>query len=68
MRLLEQTFNAIAFSIANPMPGERSYTELIMRSSDTKPKSYRWLNNAQKTRAAEATQELNRLMRHGDTV
>lgn len=37
MRLLEQTFNAIAFSIANPMPGERSYTELIMRSSDTKP-------------------------------
>jgi hypothetical protein len=58
MRLLEQTFNTIAFSIANPMDGERSYVELIRRSDDELPNSYRWLHNRQRIRADEATKEL----------
>ena len=62
MELLEQMFNAIAYSIANPMPGERTYIELIRRSSKDKPTSYLWLNNNQRTQADEATKKLIELI------
>lgn len=62
MQLLEDTLNAIADSVKNPMPGERSYTELIRRSDDELPRSYPWRNNTQQTRADEATAELIHLI------
>lgn len=62
MGLLEETLNAIAYAIAHPMAGERTYFELIRRSDDEAPNSYRWLNNIQRTEAEQATKELLNLL------
>lgn len=57
MQLLEQMFSSMAYSVANPMAGERSYFELIRRLPDAAPNSYRWRTN-QQALADQATEEL----------
>ena len=53
-------FNAIAYSVAQPMAGERTNLELIRRSPDKAPVSYRWLSKEQQARADEATMQTAR--------
>ena len=62
MGLLEELLRGIEFTINNPIPGDRSYEELILRDSGTAPKSYKWDNNSQRTFADRGTKELMALI------
>jgi hypothetical protein len=58
MGLLEAMLEEIEFAIQNPLPGDRSYEELILREFDEAPKSYKWESTNQRTFAHKATGEL----------
>ena len=47
----------------NPLPGDRSYVELIRRGDHELPSSYRWRNSAQMEFGHEATESLMQLAR-----
>jgi predicted acylesterase/phospholipase RssA len=58
MGLLEEMLEEIEFAIKNPVPGDRSYDDLILRDFDEAPNSYKWKNKSQRTFAHKATREL----------
>jgi len=63
MALLEQLLKAMSLAVANPMPGDRRYIELIRRTPTEFPTSYRWRDSDQQTFADESTGELLELAR-----
>ena len=58
MGLLEEMLREIEVAIKNPLPGDRSYEELILREFDEAPNSFDWENKRQRTFAHKATFEL----------
>ena len=62
MGLLEEMLGQIEFTIQNPVPGDRSYHELILRDFDQAPLSYKWRSRSQRTFADKATEELMALL------
>ena len=62
MGLLEEMLREIQSTMNNPMSGDRSYEELILREIGTAPKSYKWENNSQRTFAEKGTGELMALI------
>jgi predicted acylesterase/phospholipase RssA len=68
MGLLEEMLTKIEFAIKNPMPGDRSYDDLILRPFGTAPKSYKWLNRDQQTFAHKGTGELMELIEKWQTL
>ena len=62
MGLLEGILNEMEFAIKNPVPGDRTYEDLIVREFDDAPDSYDWKNKSQRTFAHKATGELMALI------
>lgn len=62
MGLLQKMLEEIEFAINNPLPGDRSYEDLILRDFNEAPKSYKWKNTDQRTFAHTATAELMQLI------
>lgn len=62
MDLLQQMLERTDYSIAHPMPGEQSYSDLIGRATGRAPNSYRWLSADQETFANQATRDLQDLV------
>lgn len=58
MALLERFLASLRRAAAAPVPGDRSYEELILRAAEDAPRSYRWARRAQRDFAADATREL----------
>lgn len=63
MDVVSTMLQGMATAYDSPLPGDRSYAELITRDDHTLPSSYRWQNNAQMEFGRDGTGSLMDLAR-----
>jgi hypothetical protein len=61
MARIEAMLEELSYAYKNPMPGEQPYQEMIVRSPDDPPKSYKWKLDGQQGFASEMTAKLVQL-------